>query len=105
MSNQKIKEVYPDWPGSIPQGASGFWFPGPWVGGICLIAASLVLFAAILLRIVFHFFFPQQLQAFRDHRRLMVASYSCFVAGNILLWPAIITISRLIGRKRPVWAL
>jgi hypothetical protein len=35
----------------------------------------------------------------------MVASYSCFVAGNILLCPGIITLSKLIGRKRPVWAL
>ena len=105
MDSQKIKDVYPASRECNPQSGSWFWFPGPWVGGISLIVAPVVLLAAILLRIKFHFFFPQQLQAFLDHPRLMVASYSCFVAGNILLWPGIITLSRLIGRQRPVWAL
>jgi hypothetical protein len=82
-----------------------FWFPGRWVGGIALILGPVLLLVGALLRIQFHFFFPQQLAAFAEHPTLMVASYSAFLAGNILLWPAIITLARLIGVTRPGWAI
>lgn len=82
-----------------------FWFPGPWIGGMSMIFAPIVLLTGVLLRIQFYFFFPQQLSAFKDHPTLMVTSYNFFVAGNILMWPAIITLAREIGKKRSQLAL
>jgi hypothetical protein len=35
----------------------------------------------------------------------MITSYNIFVAGNILMWPAIVTLAKLIGAKRPGWAV
>lgn len=82
-----------------------FQFPGRWVGGISLCIAPLIFLTGILLRIQFHFFFPQQLAAFNEHPTLMVTSYNCFVIGNILLYPAVITLANRIGRTRPQLAL
>ncbi|GAB3173539.1 hypothetical protein [Telluribacter humicola] len=82
-----------------------FWFPGRYIGGISTTIAPIVLLIGVLLRMPFHFFFPQQLAAFNDHPTLMVTSYNFFVVGNILLWPAIITLSREIGKKRSQLAL
>jgi hypothetical protein len=87
------------------QTGMGFWFPGRWVGGMTMILGPILLFAGTLLRIQFHFFFPQQLAAFESHPTLMTASYNTFLAGNILMWPAIVTLARLIGAKRPGWAV
>jgi hypothetical protein len=87
------------------QKSEDFWFPGRWVGGIAMILGPILLLVGALLRIQFHFFFPQQLAAFAEHPTLMVASYSAFLAGNILLWPAIATLARLIGATRPGLAL
>lgn len=81
-----------------------YWFPGRWLGGAGLIFGPLFLLAGILLRIQFHFFFPQQLSAFQQHPVLMTTSYSCFLVGNILLWPAILTLGKLIGQTKPGWA-
>src|ERR1035437_6618728 len=72
------------------------WFPGRSLGGTSMILGPLLLLTGILLRIQFHFFFPQQLAAFHQHPMLITASYNCFLAGNLLLWPAVITIARLI---------
>src|SRR5262245_41582347 len=82
-----------------------FWFPGRWVGGTTMILGPIFLFVGALLRIQFHFFFPQQLAAFIEHPALIAASYGAFLAGNILLWPAIVTLARLIGDTRPGWAI
>lgn len=81
------------------------WFPGRWVGGVSMVLAPVLLLAGILLRIPFHFFFPQQLAAFREHPTLISASYNLFLAGVIALWPAILTITKLIGVTKPGWAL
>jgi hypothetical protein len=81
-----------------------WWFPGRWLGAASLILAPPVLLTGILLRIRFHFFFPQQLAAYHDHPRLMTAAYSCFLAGNILLWPAVLTVGNMIGKRKPGWA-
>jgi hypothetical protein len=81
-----------------------YWFPGRWIGGTGLIFGPLLLLIGILLRIQFHFFFPQQLAAFQQHPALMTVSYSCFLMGNILLWPAILTLAKLIGQTKPDWA-
>jgi hypothetical protein len=85
--------------------SNDFWFPGRWVGGFTMIFGPILLLAGSLLRIQFHYFFPQQLAAFAEHPTLMAASYGAFLAGNILLWPAIITLARLIGATRPGWAV
>ena len=82
-----------------------YWFPGRWVGGTAMIFGSLFLLAGVLLRLQFHFFFPQQLAAFQEHPTLITASYSFFLAGNIVLWPAIVTLAKLIGATKPAWAL
>jgi len=76
-------------------------FPGRWLGSASLILAPPLLLAGILLRIQFHFFFPQQLAAYHDHPRLMSAAYSSFLAGNILLWPAVLSIGNMIGQRKP----
>lgn len=81
-----------------------FWFPGRWLGGLSLIAAPLIFLTGILLRLRFRFFFPYQLAAFDQHPMLMTAAYNCFWAGNILLWPAVLTITQKIGRSKPKWA-
>jgi hypothetical protein len=70
-----------------------------------MIAAPLLMLTGVLLRIQFNFFFPHQLSAFQQHPALMTGSYSCFLAGNMFLWPAILTLTRLIGATRPGWAL
>ncbi len=85
--------------------AGRFWFPGPWVGGIAMILGPLLMSAGVLLRIRYHFFFPQQLQAYDAEPSLMVAAYSLFVAGNVLMWPAVVTLAQMIGATRPGWAV
>ncbi|MFS1305319.1 hypothetical protein [Streptosporangium longisporum] len=82
-----------------------FWFPGPWVGGIAMILGPLLMSAGVLLRVRYHYFFPQQLAAYDAEPGLMVAAYSLFVAGNVLMWPAVLTLARLIGVTRPGWAV
>ena len=85
--------------------AEGFWFPGRWIGAVSLILSPLLLLAATLLRLPFHFFFPQQLQAFDQYPIWMQTAYSLFLAGNLLLWPAILTLTHLIGKVKPAWAI
>ncbi len=79
-------------------------FPGRWLGAASLIFAPILLLAGVLLRIQFHFFFPQQLAAYHDHALLMTTAYNCFLAGNILLWPAVVAIANMIAESRPGWA-
>ncbi|MDB5241706.1 MAG: hypothetical protein JWP57_2331 [Spirosoma sp.] len=86
-------------------GADTFWFPGRWIGGTSMIIGPVLLLLGELLRVQFDFFFPQQLKAFDEHPTRLVTAYSFFLAGNILLWPAILTLTRLIGRTKPAWAL
>ncbi|GAB3935850.1 hypothetical protein [Larkinella terrae] len=81
------------------------WFPGRWVGGVSLVIAPLLLLAGELLRFPFDFFFPSQLKAFDQHPVQLTTAYSLFLSGNILLWPAIGTVAKLIGRSKPGWAV
>src|SRR5690554_2819781 len=83
----------------------GFWFPGRWIGGASLVLAPILLLAGVLLRLRFHFFFPEQLEAYEAHPLLMTWSYQLFLAGNILLWPGILTLVRQIDLSRPIWAI
>src|SRR5262245_66595609 len=91
--------------GDSEQKSEDFWFPGRWVGGITMILGPILLLVGALLRIQFHFFFPQQLAAFAEHPILIVSSYSAFLAGNILLCPAIDTFAILIFVTGPDFRL
>lgn len=79
-------------------------FPGRWLGGGALILGPLLLLAGVALRYRFNFFFPDQLAAFHEHPTLLIASYSTFAAGNVLMWPAVIILAKMISVKRPAWA-
>ena len=70
-----------------------------------MVLAPILFLVGMLLRMQFNFFFPQQLEAFRDHPMLIVTSYNFFIVGNILLWPAVITLVRMVGQKRVQLAL
>ncbi len=82
-----------------------FWFPGRWIGGISMTIAPILFLTGMLLRIQYHFFFPEQLEAFKEHPNLITTSYNFFIVGNILLWPAIITLCRMVGKKKSELAL
>lgn len=82
-----------------------YWFPGRWIGGLALIVSPLLLVAAELLRIKYHFHFPRQLEAFDAHPELMLSSYSLYTLGLLLLVPAFLALAHLIGRSKPGWAL
>jgi hypothetical protein len=70
-----------------------------------MIVGPLLLLAGILLRIQEHFFFPDQLKAAVERPKMMTNAYGLVAVGNIILWPAILTLARLVGRTRPHWAL
>lgn len=76
-------------------------FPGRWLGGISLIVAPILLVISALLRIRFNFFFPDQLAAYNTHPTLMLISYSLFLIGTILLFPAVLILVQLISNKKP----
>ncbi|WP_223834362.1 hypothetical protein [Spirosoma profusum] len=81
-----------------------FWFPGRWIGGVAMIVAPLLLVLSQLLLLQFEFFFPQQLKAFDQLPTQVTTAYSLFLAGNIFLWPAILTLAKLVGQRQPAWA-
>ncbi|MER6999691.1 hypothetical protein [Streptomyces sp. NPDC000410] len=87
-----------EWGGDTP-------FPGRWVGGVSLVAAPVLLGAGVLLRLPFHFFFPEQLAARVEHPGLIAVSYGAFAAGTVLLWPALAVLAARIGRRSPGPAL
>ena len=82
-----------------------FTFPGPWLGGVSLVAGPLLLLAGTLLRLGVPFFFPHQLAAYQRQPALTAAAYALFLAGTIALWPGIIAVAVRIGETRPAWAL
>ncbi|MGE7385784.1 hypothetical protein ACQKM2_09930 [Streptomyces sp. NPDC004126] len=87
-----------EWSGDAP-------FPGRWTGGVSLVAGPLLLGTGVLLRLPFHFFFPDQLAARVEHPGLMAWAYGAFAAGTVLLWPALVTLASRIGRRSPGLAL
>jgi hypothetical protein len=80
-------------------------FPGRWLGGTSMVIGPMLMLSGELFRIQFHFFFPDQLLAFREHSVQITTAYSLFLAGNIVLWPGISFLSQMIARKKPGWAL
>lgn len=89
---------------SLASEEPSYGFPGRWVGGASMIAGPLLLLSGVLVRLPFHFFFPQQLEACASHPSRMFAAYSLFVAGVILTAPAIVALAQAIGRTHPGWA-
>ncbi|MFZ3499170.1 hypothetical protein ACODT5_39175 [Streptomyces sp. 5.8] len=87
----------------LPMEWSGF--PGRWAGGVSLVTGPLLLGTGVLLRLPFHFFFPEQLAARVEHPGLIAASYGAFAAGTVLLWPAVAALASRIGRRSPGLAL
>ncbi|MGH9162803.1 MAG: hypothetical protein ACRD2X_22790 [Vicinamibacteraceae bacterium] len=85
-------------------GIEAFWFPGRWLGGVSLVLAPALLLVAALLRLPFDFFFPAQLVAASTHPTLLTTAYAMFYTGIVCLWPAILTLTRAIGRTHPSWA-
>ncbi|MDN3242516.1 hypothetical protein [Glycomyces tritici] len=80
-------------------------FPGRPLGGTALVLGPLLLLTGVLLRSRVPFFFPDQLRAYAEHPTLMLAAYTSFLAGVVLLWPAVLVLAQRIGRDRPKWAL
>lgn len=81
------------------------WFPGRWLGGLSLLIAPLVLLTGVCLRLPYPYFFPDQLAAFASARQRLSTAYACVAAGNILLWPGILLLVQLIGRRERVLAV
>ncbi|ANZ37385.1 hypothetical protein BBK82_16290 [Lentzea guizhouensis] len=79
-------------------------FPNGWVAGVALVLGPVLLLAGTLLRVQFHYFFPDQLKAAADHPALLTAAYTAFLAGHVVMWPAVAEVARRIAPKRPMWA-
>lgn len=79
-------------------------FPGRWAEGVSLVIAPVLMLAGVLLRLPYDAFFPRQLAAFAGNPALMTASYSCFAAGNVLLWPGVLgLVRRSPGSRWVLW--
>jgi hypothetical protein len=79
-------------------------FPGRWLGGTCLILGPVLLLTGALLRIQFHFFAPQQLQAFEAHPGLVTAAYSAYSVGAVTLCLGILALVHRIATWNRTWA-
>jgi len=75
-----------------------FRFPRRWIGGASLILGPLLVASGALLRVQFHFFAPQQLEAYQDHPVLITAAYTLYSIGSVVLCFGIITLANLIAR-------
>jgi hypothetical protein len=80
-------------------------FPGRWVEGAGLVLGPVLLLSGLLLRMGFGDSFQDQLAAFDAQPGRMTVSYSLFAAGNVLMWPAVIALTRRIAVHQPRWAL
>ncbi|MGX1119904.1 hypothetical protein RKD37_005267 [Streptomyces ambofaciens] len=78
-------------------------FPGRWVGGTAMVIGPLLMLTGALLRVRFHFFFPDQLAAYERHPTLMATAYGLFAAGSLLLWPAVAVLAARIGSRSAGW--
>jgi hypothetical protein len=79
-------------------------FPGRWVGGVCLILGPVLLLTGALLRIQFHFFAPQQLQAFEARPLLVTAAYSTYSIGAVVLCLGVLALVHRIAAWNRTWA-
>ena len=79
-------------------------FPGRWVGGVCLILGPILALTGALLRIQFHFFAPQQLQAYEAHPHLLTAAYSAYSISWVVLCLGILALVHCIAAWNRNWA-
>jgi len=79
-------------------------FPGRWVGGTALVLGPSLWLVGLVLRLPFHFFFPQQLQAYHEAPGRLTAAYACVLFGGIVTSLGVIALAAEIGRSRPLWA-
>jgi hypothetical protein len=82
-----------------------FSFPGPWLGGVSLIAGPVLLLAGTLLKLGVPFFYPDQLDAYQREPFLFGTAYALFLTGVIVLWPGVVTVASRVGVSRPGWAM
>ncbi|MFD8595596.1 TetR/AcrR family transcriptional regulator [Kitasatospora sp. NPDC059646] len=75
-------------------------FPGRWVGAGSLVAGPVLVLAGVLARWRFDFFFPAQLTAYQEHRRLIAVSYGLVAAGWTLLLPGVALLAGRIAVRR-----
>ncbi|WP_067833374.1 hypothetical protein [Actinomadura kijaniata] len=87
-----------------PSSPAVFVFPGRWLAGTSLLLGPVLLLLGVLLRAGSPFFFPGQLAAYDEHPTLMTASYGCFAAGTVALWPAVGALAARVGATRPALA-
>jgi hypothetical protein len=74
------------------------------MGGVCLILGPVLLLTGALLRIQFHFFAPQQLQAFEGHPNLVTAAYSTYSVGAVALGFGVLALVHRIAVWNRTWA-
>ena len=79
-------------------------WPGSHFGAGALVLAPLLLLAGELVRSGHYFFFPAQLSGMVSAPGTLMASYSLYTAGLVLMIPAFLALTELIGRVRPGWA-
>ena len=79
-------------------------FSGRWVGGVCLIVGPVLVLSGALLRVQFHFFAPQQLQAFEQHPMLITAAYSAYWLGFVALSLGVLLLVHRIAAWNRTWA-
>lgn len=70
-----------------------------------MVLGPVLMLAGALLRVRFHFFYPDQLAAYERHPTLMATAYGLFAAGSELLWPAVAVLATRIGIRSPGWGL
>jgi hypothetical protein len=63
-----------------------------------------LLLMGALLRIQFHYFAPQQLQAFERHPLLVTAAYSTYSIGTVVLCLGVLTLVHRIAAWNRTWA-
>lgn len=74
------------------------------MGGVCLILGPVLLLSGALLRVQFHFFAPQQLQAFERHPTLVTTAYSTYWLGVVLLSLGVLALVHRIAAWNRTWA-
>ncbi|QQQ79930.1 hypothetical protein IOD16_16980 [Saccharothrix sp. 6-C] len=81
-----------------------YTFPGRGLGAAALILGPVLLLAGTLLRLPYHYFFPQQLIAVTEQPARMAAAHTLVIAGTVLLAPAVLSLAHRIGQTRPALA-
>ncbi|SEO57731.1 hypothetical protein [Amycolatopsis saalfeldensis] len=79
-------------------------WPGSRFGAASLILAPSLLLAGEVVRAGYDFFFPAQLAAMAGAPGTILTSYGLYTAGLVLMIPAFLALTGLIGRERPGWA-